>query len=951
MVGSQVLHYRILEQLGAGGMGVVYEAEDIRLKRRVALKFLPVQVDVDAAAIERFEREAQLASSLNHPNICTIHDIGTHDNRPFIVMELLEGESLRSLIHGQPLPLEQVVDISCQLADALDAAHAKGIVHRDIKPANIFVTSRGQAKLLDFGVAKLSGGRHVPASGDETRVAADVLTQPGTAVGSVNYMSPEQARGEDLDGRTDLFALGLVIYEMATGRQAFGGQTTAVVFDALLNRQPADPKVSNPELPDELQRVIVRALEKDRRMRFQTAADMLAELKRVRRDSTGATATARAATGTMPSATGIMPGATSVSSTTTPVRQAAGGRSRWLTIGAPAVLAIGALAWFWWSATRTPAFTERDTILIADFVNTTGDPVFDDALRQAVSVQLQQTPYVTLLADGQVQRTLQLMQRGPDEPIVGEMARELCQRAGAQATVEGSIQPLGSSYVIALGAFNCATGAPLVQQQAQADSKETVLGQLGTAVAAVREGLGESLASMERFDTPVGDATTSSLEALRAYGQGLRARATQDDESSIPFFERAVELDPEFALAYAKLSVVAGNLGRTEPSADYARRAYELRERVSEYERLYIEWNYASRVSRDNEAQLGALEMIIASYPRDFGARNNLGVYYSTRGDTKRAITEFLLASEIAPDEPLPLTNVAPLLLQEGRVEEGIAMAARALALRPSGSLAVQLWIAAAREGDPRAAEFERLAEERAGADVMLQGRAEMALWRGQLATFGKLQGEARAIARADGDLEAAASAERQELISRALWQGGEFRSTLALAVDGWPDGDRALGVVILLLTGDPEPARRLVPGLQASGDPTAGQVVPVVQSMLEAADGRFDPALERLNAIMRQASAKQLNFFRGVILAQAGDVEAAIADYREVLVGRADPGLGFFVPQARLALARLLARSGDTAGARDEYDRLLAQWADADADFGLKTTVESERAALGGRD
>ncbi len=893
-------------------MGVVYEAEDTRLRRRVALKFLPVETDADSAAVERFEREAQLASSLNHPSICTVHDIGTHENRPFIVMELLEGESLRSLIHGQPLPLEQVIDVSCQLADALDAAHAKGIVHRDIKPANIFVTSRGQAKLLDFGVAKLAGDRHGPAAGDETRAAADVLTQPGTAVGSVNYMSPEQARGEELDGRTDLFALGLVIYEMATGRQAFGGQTTAVVFDALLNRQPADPKLSNPDLPDDLQRVIERALEKDRRMRFQTAADMLAELKRIRRDSTGATSAARAATGASASAIDMAPAAPATA-------PAAGGRSRRLTIGVPAVLILGALAWFVWSGARTPAFTERDTILIADFVNTTGDPVFDDALKQAVSVQLQQTPYVTLLADGQVQRTLQLMQRGPDEPIVGGVARELCQRAGAQATVEGSIQPLGSSYVIALGAFNCATGAALVQQQTQADSKETVLGQLGAAIVALREGLGESLASMERFDTPVGDATTSSLEALRAYGQGLRVRATQDDESSLPFFERAIEMDPDFALAHAKLSVVAGNLRRTEVAETHAKRAYELRERVSEYERLYIEWNYASRVSHDDDAQLRALEMIIASYPRDFGAHNNLGVYYSSRGETKKAIAEYLLASEVAPTEPLPMANAVPLLFQEGRVEEGIALAERALALRPSGALAVQVWIAAAREGDPRADEFERQAEERAGADAMVEGRADMAVWRGQFETFGRLQNEVRATARNNGDQEAVLAADRQELLVRAMHQGGESPSKLASVVDGWPDGERAQGIAILLLLGDPEPARRLLPGLSDSTDATAQQVVPVAQSMLEAADGQFAPALERLNAIMRQASARELNFFRGFVLERSGDVQGAIADYREVLVGRANPGFGFFIPRARLELARLLAEAGDAAGAREQ--------------------------------
>ena len=572
--GDEILHYRIVRQLGAGGMGIVYEAVDTRLGRHVALKLLPDRLRWSPEIVERFEREARIASSLNHPNICTVYDIGIHEDRKFIVMELLEGETLRERMHGQPLPIDLVLDVGHQIADALDAAHAKGIVHRDVKPANILINRRGQAKLLDFGVAKLGTDVHAPAA--ETRAGSEVLTTVGMAVGSINYMSPEQARGEELDARTDLFSLGLVLYEMVTGRQAFTGATTAVVFDAILNRPPVEPRQLNDIVPEDLQRVILRSLEKDRRLRFQTAADMEAELGRIRRDTgvragmtSGVTAAATPATAT----TAAVPASIDV--------------KRMIPIGILALIGVAASAWFLWPRSAPPpVLGAKDTVLVADFTNTTGDPVFDDALKQAVAVQLQQTPFLTLLPDSRVQRTLALMQRNPDEPVRGQVAREACQRAGAKATVEGSIAALGTNYVLNLGVHNCETGAPLAQQQAQATSKEEVLKVLGGAVMEIRKHLGESLGSIQKYDVPVLDATTTSLEALKMYGLANKTRATRGDEAAIPFFQKAVEIDPNFALAHAKLGVVLSNRGRTEEGRAAAAKAYEFKDRVSEYERL-----------------------------------------------------------------------------------------------------------------------------------------------------------------------------------------------------------------------------------------------------------------------------------------------------------------------------------------------------------------------------
>ncbi len=908
-------------------MGVVYEAEDTRLGRHVALKFLPDSLAVPADTVERFEREARIASSLNHPNICTIYDIGEHDRRRFIAMELVDGESLRSRIHGHPLPLDAILDIGCQMADALDAAHKQGIVHRDIKPANIFVTRRGQAKLLDFGVAKLGGQAHAaaPAGDTATRVAGDVLTSPGMAIGSVNYMSPEQARGEELDGRSDLFSLGLVLYEMATGPQTFAGQTTAVVFDAILNRTPADPRLTNPDLPEDVARVILRALEKDRRLRFQTAADLYAELGRARRDTTATMPRAAASTGTEAAA--------------------AHRRPRWLVFGAPAIVAVGIAGSLLWNAVRTPALTERDLVVVADFVNTTGDPVFDDALRQAVAVQLQQTPFLTLLPDQRIQRTLRLMQRPPDEPVTGAVAREVCQRAGAKATIEGSIAPLGSAFVIALGARNCQTGAPLAEQQTQAANKESVLKELGLAVTALRGRIGESLSTIQKYDVPVTDATTGSLEALRAYGLGLRARATKGDEASIPFFKQAIERDPTFALAYAKLGVVYGNLGQREEARANALKAYELRDRVSEYERLYINWNHASRVLQDQDKIREALEILTASYPRDFAAHNNLGVYFNSRGDFDKALASYRAATALAPDEPLPRSNAAYVLLFLGRLDEAYAEAEQALALRPNAGLAITRWTSAVVARHPRVAEFEEAARRMAPEDGIVTVRANIALWRGQMTAYTALQEDARARARAANNAEMLRGIDHGDRLARALYLGGPAIPALRTAAARETNLTfLAQDAAVLALLDDVGGVRALLPRLLTEGRSNEAVWLPttVAQAHVLAADGRAKDAIAMLEAVLReQPRGQELQMAIGRIRERSGDAEGAIANYENIIKAESYFGLAPIVPLTRLMLADLLAARSDAAGAKAQYDVLAEQWKDADADFAIKKRLK----------
>ena len=922
---------------------MVYRAEDMRLHRSVVLKFLTAERLDNFVALERFRREAQAASALNHPNICTIYDIGEQDGRQFIAMEFLDGETLKRRISGKPLPFDEMLELAIQIADALQAAHAQGIIHRDVKPTNLFVTKQGIAKVLDFGLAKVVPAGWSGTASEMPTVTGEPLSSPGSTMGTIPYMSPEQARGEELDARTDLFSFGAVLYEMATGKMAFSGPSAAVVHDGTLNRTPVPASQINQALPPKLDEIIGKALEKDRKLRYHSATDIRTDLQRLKRDTESEQLPA-------------------VSSAVALVGQQRGMQWKVIVPAAIAIMALAAGGYVFFH--RTPRLTDKDTIVLSDFDNKTGDTVFDDTLRQGLSIQLEQSPFLSIISDQQIRQALQMMGEKPDAKLTPEIARELCQRTASAAVLDGSIAQIGTQYLLTLKAVNCVSGKSLASTEVQANDKNRVLDALGKTASEIRNRLGESLSTVQKFDTPLEQATTPSLEGLKAYSLGMRTWEGKGDSEAIPFFKRAVELDPNFALAYLALGTNYFNLAQTSLANANLKKAFELRDRVSERERDRITADYYAIAAGDEEKAIRAYELWAKSYPRDDLAPLDLGNEYMLLGQWERALSETQESLRLERNDVVAYINLGQIYLALNDLDEANVTFQHALEHKlDAGILRLMMYYLAFLRGD--AEEMKRQVGWAAGRpgseDLLFSAQSDTEAYYGHMKKaqdFSRRAVESALRARAK---ETAATWQADAALREAEIGNSEqaHRATAATLTLSSGSGVQNLAALALARLGDAARAGAIAEDL-AKSNPANTLLnyywLATIRAAIEL--GHDDPT--KAVELLQPAGAYEMGYsapflfgtmypayVRGEAYLALHQGPQAAAEYQKILEHRGIVLNCLNGALAHLGLARAYVLQGDTVKAKAAYQDFLTLWKDADPDIPILIAAKAEYAKL----
>lgn len=1005
--GMQCGPFQLLQKIGTGGMGEVYRALDTRLNREVAVKFVserflgsdygsgtpspahasgtPGSTGTPATSAtlsrRRFLREAQASSALNHPNICTIYDIGEHEGQPYLVMELLRGETLKdALRHGALSPVETLT-FARQAASALAAAHALGIIHRDIKPANMFVTgppNKRQIKILDFGLAKRHGVGDLQDSGAATAAFAGEATAPGTnmdltgpgsTMGTASYMSPEQARGQQLDARTDLFSLGSVIYEMATGKKPFDGPSAADVFAALLTSTPPPISTVNEKMPRNLDPIVARLLIREKEQRYQTADDLLRDLDPLEGNVTQAAATAGAVAAVRESER--------VAATYAPERPRRKPlNARNVTVAILlGLLFVGVLTW--WShhfgAAANPAAGAhgeeavgpapalvKDSIILATFINHTGDPVFDTTLNEALRIDLEQSPVINIVSEDHLRQSVKFLGKPEDTAVTPEIAREIGEREGMKAILTGTIARLGNEYDVMLSAQNTATGDEIASEQATAPDKDHVLEALNKAAAAMRARLGEDLASIKKLNTPFGQATTTSLEAFRAYALGDVAH---DKGLDIPEAEghylRAVAIDPNFAMAYARLGVVYNNSGQVAKGKQYFAKSWALSKNVSESERLYIAGHYYAFVTGDVSRDIETLQESIQTYPGQVAAYININVAFQTLGQYDRGLPFAQKAVELQPDDAIAAENLLSDQIALDWMNDARQEIDRQRRLGMDNSTDIENIILVGDFLLGQTQEIQKIQNQVAGRPdefLVSQALGTTQAFSGQFHQASASMQQAFAQAGRVHAPDVQASALLQDAISRAfagLCDGSGSAVQRALALDKTKQ-TREAAVLAAAACGNSKLAIPMAEQLAKENpeDTVIHDVyLPLANAFGALASGQPRQAIDAAAPARSYDAIYPASYVQGLAslaLHDSGGAIKALQAATQNRCGNLITGTGSpFYAEAQLGLARAYAMAGDKSNAKQAYQAFFSTWKNADADIPMLVAAKKEAAAL----